>query len=200
MHWWRKKMKVTSAEIVISAVSQKQFPEDKLPEIALAGRSNVGKSSFINKMIQRRSLARTSSKPGKTQTLNFYKINDQFYFVDVPGYGYAKVSKQEQNKWGVMMEEYFESREPLQAVILITDIRHRPTNDDIQMYEYLKYFHLPVIIIATKLDKVPNSKRSKYFKRTVEAMNPEPNDHIFPFSAQTGEGKEQIWNLLKNYL
>src|SRR5699024_7442269 len=106
---------------------------DELPEIALAGRSNVGKSSFINKMIQRRNLARTSSKPGKTQTINFYKINELFYFVDVPGYGYAKVSKQERNKWGLMMEEYFQTREMLELVILITDLRHKPTKDDIQM-------------------------------------------------------------------
>jgi len=132
-------MKVTKAEIVISAVSQKQYPEDGLPEIALAGRSNVGKSSFINKLIQRKNLARTSSKPGKTQTLNFYRINDAFYFVDVPGYGYAKVSKKEREKWGQMMEEYFRFRETLRAVLLITDIRHEPTKDDVQMYDYLKY-------------------------------------------------------------
>lgn len=200
MHWWRKTMKVTSAEIVISAVSQKQYPKDNLPEIALAGRSNVGKSSLINHMIQRRSLARTSSKPGKTQTLNFYKINDHFYFVDVPGYGYAQVSKKELSKWGTMMEEYFETRESLRAVILMTDLRHRPTNDDIQMYEYLKYLQLPVIIIATKLDKVLKNKRTSFIKRTMEVMNPDPNDYIVPFSAETGEGKDELWSLLKQYI
>src|SRR5690625_7795623 len=120
-------MKVTNAEIIISAVSQKQYPQDQLPEIALAGRSNVGKSSFINRMIQRKNLVRTSSKPGKTQTINFYKINEQFYFVDVPGYGYAKVSKTERDKGGVMMEEYFQSRGNLRVVVLITNIRHEPT-------------------------------------------------------------------------
>lgn len=193
-------MKITNTELVISAVSQQQYPKEDLPEIALAGRSNVGKSSFINKMIQRRSLARTSSKPGKTQTLNFYKINDAFYFVDVPGYGYAKVSKQEQNKWGNMMEDYFESRESLHAVMLITDIRHLPTQDDIQMYEYLKYFHLPVIIVATKLDKVPKSKRTRFLKRTIETISPVSHDRIIPFSAETGEGKDEIWSLLKKYL
>src|SRR5690625_2120476 len=130
-------MKITKAEIVISAVSQKQYPKDGLPEIALAGRSNVGKSSLINKLINRKNLARTSSKPGKTQTLNFYKMNETFYFVDVPGYGYAKVSKKEREKWGVMMEEYFETRSTLQAVLLITDIRHDPTEDDLQMYDFV---------------------------------------------------------------
>src|SRR5690625_5283555 len=154
MHWRGISMKVTNAEIIISAVSKKQYPGDGLPEFALAGRSNVGKSSFINKLINRKNLARTSSKPGKTQTLNFYKINDSFYFVDVPGYGYAKVSKREREKWGTMMEEYFQTRSTLQAVLLITDIRHDPSEADLQMYDFIKYYKLPAIIVATKLDKV----------------------------------------------
>lgn len=132
-------MKVNQAEIVISAVSEKQYPQEQYPEFALAGRSNVGKSSLINKLINRKNLARTSSKPGKTQTLNFYLINESLYFVDVPGYGYAQVSKKERAKWGGMMEEYFKNREPLRAVILITDLRHEPTTDDVQMYDYLKF-------------------------------------------------------------
>src|SRR5690625_5301118 len=152
-------MKISKAEILISAVRKEHYPKDSLPEIALAGRSNVGKSSFINRLIQRKQLVRTSSKPGKTQTLNFYLINDRFYFVDVPGYGYAKVSKKERENWGRMMEEYFETRQTLNAVILLTDIRHPPTADDIQMYDYLKYHDLPVIVIATKLDKLPKNKR-----------------------------------------
>ncbi|SET69663.1 GTP-binding protein [Oceanobacillus limi] len=193
-------MKVTNAEIVISAVSQKQYPNDQLPEIALAGRSNVGKSSFINKLINRKNLARTSSKPGKTQTLNFYKINEAFYFVDVPGYGYAKVSKKEREKWGVMMEEYFQTRETLKAVLLITDIRHEPTRDDIQMYDFLKHFDLPVVIVATKLDKIPKGKRSKHLKRTIQTLQVEQGDIVLPFSAETGEGKEEAWGILKKYL
>lgn len=200
MHWWRRKMKVNNAEIVISAVSQKQYPGDRLPEIALAGRSNVGKSSFINKLINRKNLARTSSKPGKTQTLNFYKINDVFYFVDVPGYGYAKVSKKEREKWGVMMEEYFETRETLKAVLLITDIRHEPTNDDIQMYHFLKHYDLRVIIVATKLDKVPKNKRASHVKRTKKALEMDEEDHLLPFSSETGEGKEEAWRLLSQYI
>ena len=193
-------MKVTKAEIVISAVSQKQYPEDGLPEIALAGRSNVGKSSFINKLIQRKNLARTSSKPGKTQTLNFYRINDAFYFVDVPGYGYAKVSKKEREKWGQMMEEYFRFRETLRAVLLITDIRHEPTKDDVQMYDYLKYYEIPVVIIATKLDKIPKNKRDSFVKRTRTVLQADPQDVLIPFSAETGEGTEAAWSAIEKYL
>ncbi|MEN2467179.1 ribosome biogenesis GTP-binding protein YihA/YsxC [Ornithinibacillus sp. JPR2-1] len=193
-------MKVTNAEIVISAVSKKQYPNDQLPEIALAGRSNVGKSSFINKLINRKNLARTSSKPGKTQTLNFYRINDAFYFVDVPGYGYAKVSKTEREKWGVMMEEYFQTRETLKAVLLITDIRHEPTRDDIQMYEFLKHFDLPVVVVATKLDKIPKGKRAQHIKRTINTLQMDKGDLVLPFSAETGEGKDEAWGILKKYL
>lgn len=193
-------MKVTEAEIIMSAVSKKQYPNDRLPEIALAGRSNVGKSSFINKMINRKSLARTSSKPGKTQTLNFYRINDTFYFVDVPGYGYAKVSKTEREKWGRMMEEYFEIRDTLKAVLLVTDIRHEPTKDDVQMYTFLKHFDLPVVIIATKLDKIAKGKCPIHLKRTVKTLQAESSDTVIPFSAATGEGKEEAWRLLESYL
>jgi len=193
-------MKVTNAEIVISAVSKKQYPSDMLPEIALAGRSNVGKSSFINKLINRKNLARTSSKPGKTQTLNFYKINDAFYFVDVPGYGYAKVSKKEREKWGHMMEEYFQTRESLKAVLLITDLRHEPTRDDLQMYDFLKYHGLPVIIIATKLDKIPKNKRMQHVKRTKETFDVDSEDIVIPFSSETGDGKEESWSIISQYV
>ncbi|MEF2292717.1 ribosome biogenesis GTP-binding protein YihA/YsxC [Virgibacillus dokdonensis] len=193
-------MKVTKAEIVISAVCEKQYPNDQLPEIALAGRSNVGKSSFINTLINRKNLARTSSKPGKTQTLNFYLINNAFYFVDVPGYGYAKVSKKERQKWGKMMEEYFEKRHSLKAVLLITDIRHEPTVDDLQMYDFLKYYELPVLIIATKLDKVSKNKRSQHVKRTEKAFQVEAGDLVLPFSAETGEGKEEAWSMIRQYM
>jgi GTP-binding protein len=193
-------MKVTNAEIVISAVSKKQYPNDQLPEIALAGRSNVGKSSFINKLITRKSLARTSSKPGKTQTLNFYRINEAFYFVDVPGYGYAKVSKTEREKWGKMMEEYFQSRETLKVVLLITDIRHEPTKDDVQMYDFLKHFGLPVVVVATKMDKIPKGKRAQHLKRTINTLQVEKGDLVLPFSSETGEGKDEAWGILKKYI
>lgn len=192
-------MKITDATITISAVSPKQYPNDPLAEIALAGRSNVGKSSFINCMLGRKNLARTSSKPGKTQTLNFYKINQKFYFVDVPGYGYAKVSKRERKAWGPMMETYFESRDELLCVILIIDSRHKPTQDDIQMYEYLKYLQLPVLIVATKYDKVKKNERAKSINRMTSALHLHPDDLIVPFSAITGEGKEEVWNILKQF-
>lgn len=184
----------------MSAVSRKQYPADQLPEIALAGRSNVGKSSFINKLIQRKKLVRTSSKPGKTQTINFYKINESFYFVDVPGYGYAKVSKKEREKWGGMMEEYFHTRDNLQAVVLITDIRHEPTRDDVQMYDFLKYYELPVIVVATKADKIPKGKRAKHLKQTIQILQVESSDVVIAFSAETGEGRDEAWAALKNFL
>lgn len=193
-------MKVTDAEIVISAVSQKQYPNDMLPEIALAGRSNVGKSSFINKMINRKSLARTSSKPGKTQTLNFYKINQLFYFVDVPGYGYAKVSKKEREAWGRMLEEYFVARKNLRAAALVVDIRHKPTVDDKRMYDFLKYYELPTVVIATKLDKIPKTKRASHLKRAAETLELEQEDVIIPFSSETAEGKDEAWRMVEHYI
>src|SRR5699024_4778810 len=142
-------MDVHNVEFLISAVRPEQYPAPIIPEIALAGRSNVGKSSFINKMINRKKLARTSAKPGKTQTLNFYKIEETFYFVDVPGYGFAKVSKKEREAWGEMIETYLLERPSLTAVIFIIDARHPPTKDDIMMYEFLKFYEIPCMIIAT---------------------------------------------------
>lgn len=187
-------MKITKADFITSATFKKQYPKDDLPEIALAGRSNVGKSSFLNRIIQRKKLARTSSRPGRTQTLNFYKINDKFYFVDVPGYGYAQVPKQERSKWGQMMEEYFELREYLQGVILLTDARHDPTGHDIQMYQYMKYIQLPTVIVATKIDKVPKHKQKSYIQKTATLIGLDPKDSIVGFSAKSGQGKSDIWS------
>lgn len=192
-------MKINEAKIVISAASQKQYPKSDQPEIALAGRSNVGKSSFINRLIQRKNLARTSSKPGKTQTLNFYQLNDSFYFVDVPGYGYAKVSKTEREKWGVMMNEYFEQREQLRAVVLVTDLRHDPSKEDIQMYEYVKALGKPLIIIGTKMDKIPNSKLDRHIKQAKAHYVLDDHTHFVPFSAETGRGKDQAWGIIQSY-
>ncbi|GAA0442298.1 ribosome biogenesis GTP-binding protein YsxC [Lentibacillus halophilus] len=193
-------MKVTEAELVISAVGQDQYPNDDLPEIALAGRSNVGKSSFINQLIQRKSLARTSSKPGKTQTINFYKINNMFYFVDVPGYGYAQVSKTEREKWGVMMEEYFDTRQSLKACAMITDLRHPPTKDDVQMYAFLKHYELPVVVIGTKMDKIAKGKRASHLQQTIRTLQVGTDDTVIPFSAETGEGKKEAWRMLSQYM
>ncbi|EIJ79068.1 GTP-binding protein YsxC [Bacillus methanolicus PB1] len=193
-------MKINSAEIVVSAVKPDQYPGQALPEFALAGRSNVGKSSFINKMINRKNLARTSSKPGKTQTLNFYLINGAFYFVDVPGYGYAKVSKSERAAWGKMIETYFTSREQLKAAVLIVDLRHPPTEDDVMMYDFLKHYEIPCIVIATKADKIPKGKWQKHLKITKEKLNLVPDDHSVIFSSETGEGKEKVWSIIKSFV
>ncbi len=193
-------MKVTSSDIVISAVKPEQYPSDPIPEFALAGRSNVGKSSFINKMINRKNLARTSSKPGKTQTLNFYIINDALHFVDVPGYGYAKVAKTERAAWGRMIETYFTNREQLRAAIQIVDLRHPPSKDDISMYEFLKHHKLPVIVIATKADKIPKGKWQKHLKITRETLGLSPEDELLLFSSETGEGKDKVWGVLKEYM
>lgn len=193
-------MKVISSEIVISAVKPDQYPESDLPEFALAGRSNVGKSSFINKMLNRRGLARISSKPGKTQTLNFYLINEILHFVDVPGYGYAKVSKKEREAWGKMIETYLTNREQLKAVVLIVDLRHPPTSDDVMMYDFLKHYEIPCVVIATKADKIPKSKWQKHMKITKETLDIDPNDQIIMFSSETGYGKDQAWSALKSYM
>lgn len=192
-------MKVTEAELVISAVGPKQYPTNALPEIALAGRSNVGKSSFINKMINRKSLARTSSKPGKTQTLNFYKINGGFFFVDVPGYGFAKVSKTERERWGQFIEEYISTREQLRVVVQLIDIRHAPTKDDIAMFEWLAYHEIPRIIVATKVDKIPRGKVQKHVKVIKDTLGAK-GVPIIPFSAETAQGKDEAWSKLMAYI
>lgn len=193
-------MKIKSSEFIISAVSRAQYPDTNLPEIAVAGRSNVGKSSFINKMINRKNLARTSSKPGKTQTLNFYLINDEFYFVDVPGYGYAKISKKEREAWGQMIEGYLMGRPQLKAVIIIVDVRHAPTNDDIMMYEFLKHYMIPVIIIATKADKVPRGKWNKHLKIVKETLDVAPEDPVVLFSSETGLGVDEAWKEIQKFI
>ena len=193
-------MKVTKAEIVVSAVKPEQYPDGALPEFALAGRSNVGKSSFINKMINRKNLARTSSKPGKTQTLNFYLINESLYFVDVPGYGFARVSKKEREAGGKMMDTKCTTRDQRRAVVLIVDLRHPPTKDDVMMYEFLKHYQIPTIIIATKADKVPRGKWQKHLKVVRETLNIIDDDELILFSAETGQGKEEAWAALERFL
>ena len=164
-------MIVKNAEFVISAVGPKQYPDDHLPEIALAGRSNVGKSSLINKFINRKNLARTSSKPGKTQTLNYYRINgNQFYFVDLPGYGFAQVSQSVKEKWGHFIEAYLVKRENLCGVIQLVDLRHPPSKDDIAMYDWLMQLHKEVLVVATKCDKVSKGQWQKHIKQVREGL------------------------------
>lgn len=154
-------MIIKSSEYAVSAVKEEQYPKDNLPEIALAGRSNVGKSSLINTLLKRKNLARTSSQPGKTQTLNFYLVNDDFYLVDVPGYGYAKVSQKRRQEFGEMIQDYLETRPNLKGLIILIDSRHEPTKDDISMYEYAQYLNIPILVVCTKMDKIKKNQTNK---------------------------------------
>lgn len=187
-------MKINSVELAISAVRQSQYPEDNKPEFLLCGRSNVGKSSFINSIIERKDLARVSSNPGKTQTLNFYHVNESFYLVDVPGYGYATVSEEIRQKFGKMIEEYLENRENLERVFLLIDFRIKPTQDDLLMYNFLNYHNLPVTIIATKVDKVSKNDREKQINLIKEELNIKDGDNLVLFSSKTKLGKIEIQN------
>ncbi|WEV60085.1 ribosome biogenesis GTP-binding protein YihA/YsxC [Streptococcaceae bacterium ESL0729] len=189
-----------NAEIVISAASSKQYPETDMPEIALAGRSNVGKSSFINTLLNRKNLARTSGKPGKTQLLNFYNIDDTIHFVDVPGYGYAKVSKSERAKWGKMIEEYLTTRDNLRAVVSLVDLRHEPSVDDVQMYEFLKYYGIPVILVATKADKIPRGKWNKHEAVIKKALQFDSTDDFIIFSSVDKTGYDEAWAAIESFV
>ena len=188
-------VKILDFKLTISAVRLSQFPTDNKNEFLLVGRSNVGKSSFINTLINRKNFARTSAKPGKTQTLNFYLINDYFYLVDAPGYGFAKVSKQLKEKFGLIMEEYLKSRDNLKMVFMLIDFRHKPTEDDIMMYEYLKYYNVPVSIICTKADKVSKNSREKNISQITKTLNI-PKEDLILFSSVTKLGKTEVYNKL----
>ena len=185
-----------NAEILLSAANKSHYPEDEIPEIALAGRSNVGKSSFINTLLNRKNLARTSGKPGKTQLLNFFNIDNQLRFVDVPGYGYAKVSKTERAKWGRMIEEYLTTRENLRAVVSLVDFRHEPSADDVQMYEFLKYYEISVIVVATKADKIPRSKWNKHESVIKKRLDFDKNDDFLIFSSVNKDGLDAAWDAI----
>ena len=189
-------MQIESVNEPIIAVRRSQYPEDKKSEFLLVGRSNVGKSSFINTLIERKNFARTSSKPGKTQTLNFYKVNDAFYLVDVPGYGYASVSKDTQKKFGLMIEEYLKSRENLKHVFMLVDYRHKPTEDDVLMYEFLKYYNLDITIVATKYDKVSKNGRIKQDKLIKDTLKFDDNEFI-TFSTVTKKGRSEVLSILE---
>lgn len=193
-------MKINSVTLSSLAVRESQYPAGNLPEFLLVGRSNVGKSSFINTLINRKNFAHTSSKPGKTQTLNFYNVNESFYLVDVPGYGYASVDKQTQAKFGLMIEEYLMNRDVLKRVFLIIDYRNKPMEDDILMYNFLKYYHKEVTIVATKYDKVSKSKRAKIEKVLNSTFDLQDTDNIIYFSSVTKEGKDKVMGIIDSYL
>lgn len=187
-------IKNVSLDIVCGITSK--LPETKRPEIAFAGKSNVGKSSLINALMNRKALARTSSQPGKTQTINFYNINEVMYLVDLPGYGYAKVSPSEKAKWGKMIEKYLHTSKDLKAVFLLVDIRHEPSANDKQMYDWILHNGYEPIIIATKLDKLKRSQVQKNVKAIREGLKLPKEGILIPFSAETKQGREEIWNLM----
>lgn len=187
-------IKNVSLDIVCGITSK--LPETKRPEIAFAGKSNVGKSSLINALMNRKALARTSSQPGKTQTINFYNINEVMYLVDLPGYGYAKVSPSEKAKWGKMIEKYLHTSKDLKAVFLLVDIRHEPSANDKQMYDWILHNGYEPIIIATKLDKLKRSQVQKSIKAIREGLKLPKEGILIPFSAETKQGREEIWNLM----
>ena len=191
-------IKNVSLDIVCGITSK--LPDTGRPEVAFAGKSNVGKSSLINGLMNRKSLARTSAQPGKTQTINFYNINDAMYLVDLPGYGYAKASEEVKAKWGKMIENYLHTSKQLKAVFLLIDIRHDPSANDRMMYEWMVYQGFAPIIIATKLDKIKRSQIQKNVKAIREGLNVQPGTTIIPFSAETKQGRDEIWKLIDSFV
>ena len=193
-------MIITKAELEAVAVKASQYPADILPEIAFAGRSNVGKSSLLNLLTGRKSLARVSQSPGKTRTINFYRANDAFRIVDLPGYGYAKVSRTATREWGPMMEEYFSSRRGLKKVVQLVDIRHAPSSQDVKMYEYLRHYGLDGIVVATKADKVSRNEAQKCLAVIRRTLSLEPADLVIPVSALKRSGQEELLRVMEELL
>lgn len=193
-------MKIQNPEFIISAVSDKDYPKHTKKEIAFVGRSNVGKSSMINRLVHRTGLARTSSQPGRTQTINFYKMDNDFYMVDLPGYGFAKVPQKVKEQWGQMIEAYLNEREHLSAIIMLIDARHTPTEDDQMMYEWLLDRDIPTLVAATKADKVSRGNRQAQKKVIFETLNLPTEQSFVWFSSENGEGKDEIWGFIRKYI
>ena len=193
-------MNIKNPKFEVSAVSPKQYPKNELPQIVLVGKSNVGKSSFINTMINRKSLARTSSEPGKTRQINFYNIDETFYFVDLPGYGYSKMSKQEQEKVGSFIEQYLVKSKNISLVIFLIDIRHNPTENDRLMYDYIIRSGLPFIILANKADKIASTKVENTVKELQKQINPIGDIKLLPFSAEKKIYTEEVWNVIEEFI
>lgn len=193
-------MVIKKAELETVCGYTSKLPKNTKPEIAFAGKSNVGKSSLINGLLNRKSLARTSGQPGKTQTINFYNVNDMLYLTDLPGYGFAKVSQKEKEKWGQMIENYLHTSQQLCAVFLLVDIRHDPSANDKMMYEWMVYQGFHPIIIATKLDKIKRSQIQKQIKAIKTGLEVEPETIIIPFSAETKQGRDEIWELIESLI
>lgn len=193
-------MIIRQAELETVCGITSRLPENTKPEVAFSGKSNVGKSSLINGLLNRKSLARTSSQPGKTQTINFYSVNEELYLVDLPGYGYAKVAQEIRAKWGKMIENYLHGSRQLKAVFLLVDIRHEPSANDREMYNWIVRQGYEPIIIATKLDKIKRSQVQKQLKLLRESLKPVPGTRIIPFSAETKQGREEIWEIIDGFL
>ena len=193
-------MVIKESKLDIMASRRSQYPQLGFPEFLLVGRSNVGKSSFINAVLIRKELAHTSSKPGKTKTLNFYLVNNEFYFIDAPGYGYAAVDKKTQAKFGKLIEEYLENRKELRRVFMLVDMRHKPTEDDVLMYNYLKYYNLPVTIIATKSDKVGTTRKERQLKLITNTLDLVVGDDVIVFSSSTKEGRDELLKKLEDLI
>lgn len=193
-------MKLDKVSLFVSAVRRSQYPTDGLPEFIMLGRSNVGKSSFVNTLLNRKNLARISSKPGKTSTINFFNVEDTFYLVDVPGYGYADTSKEEIRKFGLMVEEYLQKRKELKRVFLLVDFRHRPTSDDKLMYDFLKYYQIPVTVIATKADKVSSREKDKNLKELNSALDIVVGDNVVLFSSVSKVGREEVLKIIEDII
>ncbi len=190
-------MNIQNAKLSCVAGSEKQFPPEQLPEVAFVGKSNVGKSSLINALLQRSNLARTSSAPGKTRTVNFYNIDGALLFVDLPGYGYAKVSREEQLKWGRVIENYLNKRSVLEKVLLLVDIRHDPSADDKMMYEWLSYYQVPTVVVATKSDKLSRAQVQTSLKRIRTVLSCPEEVPLLAFSSETKSGREELWELIR---
>jgi GTP-binding protein len=186
-------MRITSAEFITSAVSSAQYPPDIGPEIAFVGRSNVGKSSLINTLLNRRGLAKTSSTPGKTRTINFFRVNGELGFVDLPGYGFAQVSRAERATWGPMLEQFFRLRQGLKGVVQLVDARHPPTADDRRTRTWLLQWHRPLLVVATKVDKIGRTQRPSHLKQIAEVLGLDEVAAVVVFSAQTREGRDNVW-------
>lgn len=191
-------MKVNNVSLDAVAVKPAQYPTDEKPEIAFAGKSNVGKSSLINSMVYRKAIARTSQNPGKTRTINFYNVEDKMYFVDLPGYGYAKAPKSEIAKWGKMIENYLLKRESLRAIILLIDIRHEPGENDRMMYDWLKHYGYKIIIVATKSDKLKRSQLQKHIVMLRKSLQLDKEDLLIPFSSETKDGRDELWKVIED--
>lgn len=193
-------MKVNNVSLDAVAVKPAQYPTDGKLEVAFAGKSNVGKSSLINSMVYRKAIARTSQNPGKTRTINFYNVEDALYFVDLPGYGYAKAPKTEIAKWGKMIENYLLKREELRAIILLIDIRHEPGENDKMMYDWLRHYGYKIIIVATKSDKLKRSQLPKHISMLRKSLNLDKDDILIHFSSETKDGRDELWSVIENVI